>query len=272
MFEDIPDYRMVQTVSPLNGLPRITAIHHEVARDSSYCSRGEQRSGETHCIFHYTICGSGEVLYRGKTFQTKAGDGFFNIINECNSGYGYPLGHTDPWEFVVLCFDGGAVRSITEELLKERVIYSVSERQGELKRLCEDILSGPLNAGVSAECVCRLISILRRESEPALCERFREMAERERFSNPTIEAMAAELGVSREHLQRVYTAGTGISPAKYVARLRLEELCRLLRQPMPETEIAERMAFGSVAGMIAFFKRHTGMTPRQYRQSGSYPV
>ena len=272
MFENIPSYQMVQTVSPLESLPRITAVHHETARDPSYCSRGEIRGGEMHCIFHYTIRGGGEVLYKGKTFPTKAGDGFFNIINEENSGYGYPVGKTEPWEFIVICFDGGAARSMTAELLKERVVYSAREGQGELNRLCEDVLRGPLNAGFSAECVCRLISILRRESEPALCERFREIAERERFANPTIEAMAAELGVSREHLQRVYTAGTGISPAKYVARLRLGELCRLLRQPIPEAEIAEQMTFGSVAGMIAFFKRHTGMTPGKYRQSGSYPV
>ena len=77
---------------------------------------------------------------------------------------------------------------------------------------------------------------------------------------------ASELGVSANHLNRVVKHETGRSAGEWidVSRLTLAKL--LLRQTnMPIIDIAAKAGFEDQSYFSRFFKKHSGMTPSEFR-------
>ena len=251
---------------PYTTLLRACQIYHNSVADVSYRSTGEKRALDTHCIFHYTIQGHGEVIRKVKAYRTNPGEGFFNIINEFGSGYGYPAGETDPWEFIVICFDGGNIRSIVSELTASKVIYRIGD-PNEFALLCKRFVE-QTSTDLPLTFFSRLISMIHAADQPKLeiVQRYRQIADRDIMLNPTIFSIASEMGFSREYLQREYRRLTGQTPLQYLMQKRFEKLCALLLTPASESEIAGMMNFPSVSGMAIFFKRMSGITPSQFRK------
>lgn len=271
MFSFIPDLQLIETQSSIDTLPQAFQIYHSTVNDVQYRSIGEERSAETHCIFHYTVKGRGEVVYHGKAYSTSAGEGFFNIINESDSGYGYPEDGTQPWEFVVVSFKGGNVREIVRELIENRVVYNLSKDTDQFCRMCKELMNSS-NTHAQITFLTKLITLIvdSNNTSSYLTERFKYIVKRDVLKNPTIDAIAREMNISREHLQREYRNQMGVSPAKYLRDRRFEKLCSLLSTSLTENEIAKEMNFPSVSGMAIFFKSITGITPRQYRSRGYF--
>lgn len=268
MLSKIPPLTNISTEKTLNTMIKAFQLFHSTATDVSYRSVGELRKNQTHCIFHYTIKGHGEVVYGGKPYLTSPGEGFFNIINESGSGYGYPQSATEPWEFVVICFKDGNIREVVRELQKNTMLYSVPNQE-KFSVMCKKLLDST-NAAASLSFFPDLISMICNTQQPdaGIASEFQHIVERDILKNPTVSAVSAEMKLSREHLQREYFRQTGKTPAKYISEKRFERLCMLLSTPAAETEVAAQMSFPSIVEMRAFFKRHAGMTPRQYRSSG----
>ena len=101
----------VKTVSPMDSLPRITEYFHSVINSTDYYySCGDFRQSHTHCIFHYTLRGSGMTWIGDRDYYTKPDVGFLNIVNDENCGYKYADNSKEEWEFIVICFDKGNTR------------------------------------------------------------------------------------------------------------------------------------------------------------------
>ena len=268
MFSFLKPFAWVQIMDPCMALPRPTEIFHSCVDSTAYISRGVDRSEHRHCIFHYTVRGSGEVIYNRKSYRTEPGMGFFNIINDPLSGYGYPADATQPWEFVVICFDGNGTRELVRELLERQVVYSLRGREALFCRLCHDLSQSAPDRNLGLSAMVRLLAMLEPErKEPACVEAFRCVARRDVMKNPTVYAIAAEIGVSREHLHRQFQQSTGMSPARYLCKLRIEMVCKLLREGYSQKETADAMCFPSPSGLSQFFKSQTGITPAQYQQN-----
>ena len=76
MFSTIPPLRKIECAVPYGSMIRAYQIHHNTVTDVSYRSTGERRAESTHCIFHYTVRGHGEVIHKGKAYRTDPGEGF----------------------------------------------------------------------------------------------------------------------------------------------------------------------------------------------------
>lgn len=266
MFSFLPPFKSVEVRGFLDSIPQVYELFHSVVNSPAYRSYGEQRQRETHCIFHYTVRGQGEVLLRGNSYRTRPGEGFFNIINEPGSGYRYPADGTEDWEFVVLCFHGGNVRQIVGDCLQKSPLYRVADEHA-FAAICRQLLNEPTQELVMSF-LTRLLFLLE-DFQPVpqdLCERFRTYVKQHVDRNPTVSLSSDALGVSREHLQRVFMNGTGTTPAEYQRVQRFERLCFLLSTDLTLEGIAEQMNFPSVSGMCIFFKRHAGMTIGEYRR------
>ena len=75
-----------------------------------------------------------------------------------------------------------------------------------------------------------------------------------------------QLGYTSQYLCSLFRKETGMSPGRYLQKLRVEESCRLLaegRQPI--SEIAQTVGFCDPKHFAAVFKRDIGMTPREFR-------
>lgn len=92
---------------------------------------------------------------------------------------------------------------------------------------------------------------------------------RQRSGGPLCpEELAAELNTGYTYFRRMFRKYTGISPKRYHSQLRLQRVKRLLRDSGSSiTEIADKFGFASPFHLSNWFKKETGLSPRDWRQS-----
>jgi transcriptional regulator GlxA family with amidase domain len=83
----------------------------------------------------------------------------------------------------------------------------------------------------------------------------------------SVEAMAARAHLSPRHFARAFAAETGITPARYVERVRLEAARRRLEDDAePVAAVASACGFGTAETMRRTFLRTLGVGPAEYRR------
>jgi len=79
--------------------------------------------------------------------------------------------------------------------------------------------------------------------------------------------LAEQLNMSTRNFTRVFTRQTGISPAKFIEKLRVEAASVYVEQSdLPLEEIASRCGLGGLVSMRRLFLRHLMVTPSDYRR------
>jgi transcriptional regulator GlxA family with amidase domain len=82
----------------------------------------------------------------------------------------------------------------------------------------------------------------------------------------SIASLARHAGMSERSFSRRYVEATGLTPARSVERLRVEEARRLLSDSrLPVKRISQRCGFGSEETMRRSFLRLLSVTPQDYR-------
>ena len=74
------------------------------------------------------------------------------------------------------------------------------------------------------------------------------------------------VGLHPSYLSRIYKKVTNQSPGQYITALRLNMAKELLRDPAMKIQtVAEKSGLNTASYFTHFFKKHTGMTPQEYR-------
>lgn len=83
-----------------------------------------------------------------------------------------------------------------------------------------------------------------------------------------VEALAAETGTSRRHLERLFAAQVGLSPKAAARVARFRRLCELLRARPGAgwSRLALECGYHDQAHMIREFRGFAGLTPEAYRR------
>ncbi len=106
-------------------------------------------------------------------------------------------------------------------------------------------------------------------SRPHGDERIRRIEDllQSRFDkNVSLEAVAAEHAMSPRNLVRRFKAATGYLPGEYLQLLRITAARQLLeRGRAPVQKVAATVGYEDSTYFRGIFKRHTGMTPSEYR-------
>jgi transcriptional regulator GlxA family with amidase domain len=83
----------------------------------------------------------------------------------------------------------------------------------------------------------------------------------------TVETMAAHASMSPRHFARAFRAETGVTPARFVERVRLEAARRRLEESgEPVATVAAACGFGTPETMRRSFLRALGVGPAEYRR------
>ena len=86
--------------------------------------------------------------------------------------------------------------------------------------------------------------------------------------NLMIANVAAEIGVSPNHLSCIFKQKTGKGFAKYLTELRIEKAKELLKNTeFTHAEISEKVGYGNPNYFSTVFHRTVGMTAKEYRES-----
>ncbi|MEY9992111.1 transcriptional regulator GlxA family with amidase domain [Streptomyces sp. V4I8] len=87
--------------------------------------------------------------------------------------------------------------------------------------------------------------------------------------------LAAHAGMSVRNFGRLFTAQAGMSPGRFVERVRVETARRMLESPDPPAgleEVSAGAGFGSVQSMRLSFGRVLHVTPAEYQKRFNGPV
>lgn len=83
----------------------------------------------------------------------------------------------------------------------------------------------------------------------------------------TVERMAGQVAMSARHFRRVFADTFGMTPARFVEKLRLEQACMRLTQGKASVErIAAGVGFNSADAFRRAFRLRYGATPQEYRE------
>jgi len=95
---------------------------------------------------------------------------------------------------------------------------------------------------------------------------------RESFDTPLrMQAVAAALGISPEHLSRSFHRATGMRFAEYLAETRIAAACEALANTTDTIAyIAHKCGFSTISRFNRCFKKHRRVTPRAWRKRSRY--
>ena len=96
--------------------------------------------------------------------------------------------------------------------------------------------------------------------------RARDLIHAEVQRGPSLDDLAREVGLSRAHLARQFTAAFGSPPHRYLRALRIEQAKRALATGTSVTEVCLDVGFESLGTFSSTFQRHTGYSPRQWQR------
>ena len=226
-------------------------------------------------ILHYVARGRGMLERGGKVWPVSAGQVFFIRPWEpvC-----YYADEADPWEYAWVNFTGEESEALIAATAFGRVPVTPPLPAG-----AEELFAAlrGLGRGAAAECegagrLKVLLAYLMRAhpAERADAEKDDMVSlavERMRLkyydSDFGIAQLAAELGVSRSHLYRLFARETGMPPKEYLRQLRLERARELVRaSALSVKEIAYSVGYADALYFSSEYRRTYGRSPREDRR------
>jgi AraC family transcriptional regulator len=82
-----------------------------------------------------------------------------------------------------------------------------------------------------------------------------------------LDQLAEQAGLSKFHFHRLFKSATGVSPARYQMRLRMDAARRLLRETKQSiVAVALEVGYANPSHFTQQFRRETGLAPSDYRR------
>ena len=248
--------------------------HHH--RKQGYYYDARRRDDPAHAALQLTLGGVGFIhRHGGPRVLLPAGRAFFEHIPGPFE-YGWASGD---YEFVYVSIGGPDaqrwarhVQTLHGPTLEVGADPSVAQT---MLALVEASRSGVLRdryliSGQLYGLLMQLLSVLarRRIAETPLVSACLRIIDAE-VDRPdlNVNAMAARLDRSREHLTREFRDVTGVSPSMYLTQTRVRLAAAELRAGDAKLEtVARRSGFGSAEYLCRVFRKTVGVTPVQFRR------
>ena len=269
----------------LPSLPYPGAVVEEIQRVPEYNIQCRTRKNMTGCQLSCTLEGEGVFRYKRQEYRLTPGMAFLQNHDDVNTAYYYPAAGKQPWRFLWFAFFSETVESMVREMVhRYGYIYRLPPDGGVVKKLKSfksfrgtlQILS-PLEA---ARMVMDILTGLDKHIEEKyvvtaqsnLIRRVQEYIFENIGNDIGVDRIARNIGVSREHLSRIFRQQLNESPSGYLMKRKMELACKLLISTnLTCKEIAERIGYENSVSFNRAFKNLVKMPPGQLRELGYVP-
>lgn len=262
----------------------------ELRQQEKYEFYNDRRPDFSGYLFQYTLRGTGYFQKEGELFKLTPGMGFFASIPEgsryflSDHAYGNCTSpsenHPAFWELLYLHFDGPAVRPFADRLNSLcNGVFSLSPDSAPIRMLLllQERLTtgGHLEKYESGELLYRFLCALLREIETPtgsnknpLSEKAASLMRQEYANLSGIEELSGRLGISAAHLTRQFSSDMGITPLRYLTKLRIQSAMNdLLNSDSDLESIALKNGFSGSNYFCKVFRKNVGLSPNKYRKS-----
>lgn len=134
----------------------------------------------------------------------------------------------------------------------------------------QQVFAGWVRAYLGAVLAEGVAPVRIRGEEPRVRDALRRL-ERQPWGAPLRDKeLAAAVGLSAGHLERLFGRDVGLTPRAYRQKRRLDTaLAALADRTVPVKQVAVELGFGSVSHFSHWLKKATGKSPRAHRDAGS---
>jgi len=284
--KNIPDFIVGITVlSDLRQFSHPLYIGLETQNDPSYAYAGRNRQGRHRYIFQYTFSGEGVFRDASGTHTVGSCTAFLCESHDPATAYGFRPGDTTPWRFVFLDFGGRAAENMAQDLIRRfGAIYELPPQHPVIERLLSfhihDKTGCVITAIEGSKLIVDLLHALlsSKEEAPELQTEHRLVLDvhayvQSKITTPiSVMDIADHLRISREHMTRVFTLNSGMTPYQFILSSKIIAACNLLfTSSLSVKEVSTRFGFENVVHFVRAFKRMMYCTPTEYRKHGVIP-
>ncbi len=233
-----------------------------------------------HYIFHFVLDGYGYLKHNGITKKLGPNEVFLIRPGEVTH---YWADETNPWQYVWIGFSGLKASTYVKYagygenhltgtfenclLIKSYIRQMINCRTytpaNDLKR----------NAALM-EILALLIDASNEKPDYSLAspkqeyiDKARTLIELNYSETISINALAANIGIDRSYLTRIFKEVLSITPQEYIKQFRLHKAALLLQDPVVKVSaIAHAVGYHDYVTFSRLFKQYKGVTPTQYRR------
>ena len=232
-------------------------------------------------LFHFVTRGEGFLNIDGVRYEIGPGDAF--LIPADQVAY-YEASAHDPWSYSWAGLTGlhaaQYIRQILASSPERYVLRGLDTKKYAASIHKAAYLNGtkPKNYFVSKIVLYELLAFLAEDlslmgysdNAPALASRIKFYLDAKFAENLQLGNAAAQFHIHPNHLSRVFHAQYGISPKKYLMKLKLDRAEKMLRSTdMPIALISASLGFEDQHTFSKVFKKEHGVSPTEFRKEDS---
>jgi AraC-like DNA-binding protein len=263
------------------SMPNPGEVVREVQSLPTYHLDGRTRGRLGGGQLSITVGGQGAFRYGKKVHSLKPGMAFLHRHNDPKTAYYYPAHATEPWHFLWISMGGVA---------SERMISDVTDRYGHVFelpweygviprlqsfekqhggiRVLSPLEGAKLVTDVLAEVVEAVEGTRTMDTNSILVTKTQELIRKTTLDRKSLQDIADELEVSREHLSRVFKKVTGETPQQYQLKERMLLARRLLLNTRTSVkELGYRLGYDNACSFSRVFTGFCGVSPSTFRKS-----
>lgn len=274
-----PTYGSYGFIRPKGTIPlpfELLDLGYERREKENYCFYNKERVDYCGYLFQYTLSGSGIYCDGEREVRLQKGDAFL-IQFPCDSAYYLPSASEGYWEFIYLHFQGSGVDCLYKELTKKGTLLHLDPDRSsllyffqKLHELQQELRFAPFED--SSWLYTFLIHLYRDLETPdplkksPLVQQAQAYLEANYAQEMNLSHMASEIRVSLPHITREFHAQMGLTPIRYLIKLRIEHAIRLLLSTSYDIQdIAQQCGFQSSNYFAKVFRKEVGLSPSRYR-------
>ena len=238
----------------LNGLNPMQLGHEDCAPLHHYGP-----AVRTHWLLHYVVSGFGTFTREGITHNIKPGEIF--VIPPYVETY-YEADEKKPWKYIWIGF--------TTEEIPEVFLHPVISCPNTENIFHEMLSCGKSENGRSAflsGCLWKLVGLLSEQGKETTdyVDKALHYMNSEYANGITIQKIADSIGINRKYFCSLFSKQMGISPSEYLIQLRLNKAAELMTiHKQTPTIAATSVGYDDIYHFSKIFKKHFGMSPREY--------